>query len=137
MTWSPASTATKRSPNPGIGPLEADILPIVWEHKRVSVRNVYEPLRKQRQIAYATVMTVLNNLVEKGLLTVDRSDRTFIYRAAMAGDEVACTILDTVEARLSGGETNLARSHLLGLNGELSPKQAKELRNYAEKRFAT
>jgi predicted transcriptional regulator len=122
LTWSPASTAAERSPRPGIGPLEADILPIVWEHKRVPVRNVYDPLRKQRQIAYATVMTVLNNLVEKGLLTVDRSDRTIIYRAAMAGDEVACTILDTVVARLFGAETNLAFSHLRGLNGELSPK---------------
>jgi hypothetical protein len=40
----------------------------------------------------------------------------------MAGDEVACTILDTVVARLFGAETNLAFSHLRGLNGELSPK---------------
>lgn len=60
--------STKGAPFTGIGSLEAAILAVVWQHDSVTVREVYETLRKRRQIAYTTVMTVMNNLVKKHLL---------------------------------------------------------------------
>ena len=127
--------STKGAPFTGIGSLEADILAIIWERERVTVRDVYETLREQRQIAYTTVMAVLNNLVKKELLTQDRSSIAYLYTPAIPGNEVASTILDSVVQRLYRGRTNLALSHLLGLTCDFSPKQAQELRKYAEKHF--
>ena len=92
---------SKGVPFTGIGSLEADILAIIWEAKRVTVRDIYETLREQRQIAYTTVMTVMNNLVKKELLTQDRSSAAYIYTPAIPGDEVASTILDSIVQRLS------------------------------------
>jgi BlaI family transcriptional regulator, penicillinase repressor len=128
--------STKGAPFTGIGSLEADILAIIWESQRATVRDVYETLRERRAIAYTTVMTVMNNLVKKELLTQDRTSIAYVYTPAIPGNEVASTILDSVVARLFRGRSNLALSHLLGLKSDLNPEQAEELRRYAEDHFA-
>ena len=129
--------STKGAPFTGIGSLEADILAIIWERQQATVRDVYETLRERRQIAYTTVMTVMNNLVKKELLTQDRTSIAYLYTAAIPGNEVAGTILDSVVERLFRGRPNVALSHLLGLKRDLNPGQAEELGKYAEKHFAT
>ncbi len=126
----------KGAPFTAIGSLEADILAIIWELERVTVRDVYETLREQRRIAYTTVMTVINNLVKKKLLRQDRSGMAYVYTPAIPGNEVATSILDSVVQVLFRGRSNLALSHLLDLKYDLDPKQAEELRKYAEKEFA-
>jgi predicted transcriptional regulator len=98
-------------------------------------RNL-NPKDPQRQIAYTTVMTVMNNLVKKELLVQDRSGIAYVYTPAIPGHEVASTILDSVVERLYRGRSDLAISHLLGLKRDLDPEQAEELRSYAEKHFA-
>jgi BlaI family transcriptional regulator, penicillinase repressor len=127
--------STKGAPFTGIGSLEADILGIVWERERVTVRDVYETLREQRKIAYTTVMTVMNNLVKKELLSQDRTNIAYVYTPAIPGNEVASTILDSVVQRLFRGRSNLALSHLLELKRDLNPEQAEELRKYAKEHF--
>jgi predicted transcriptional regulator len=126
---------TKGAPFTGIGSLEADILAIVWESQRATVRYIYETLLERRPIAYTTVMTVMHNLVKKGLLAQDRTSIAHVYTPAIPGNEVAGTILDSVVERLFRGRLNLALSHLLGLKRDLSPEQAEELRRYAKEHF--
>ena len=125
--------SSKGTPFTGIGSLEADILAIVWEKERVSVRDVYETLRERRPIAYTTVMTVMNNLVKKNLLAQDKTNIAYLYTPAIPGAEVAQTILDSVVNRLLGGHANVAVSHLLGLHKTLTPEQTAALKRYAER----
>jgi len=53
-----------------LGPLEANVIEAIWTSKKkpVSVREIYETLKKQTKIAYTTVMSTMNRLYEKGLL---------------------------------------------------------------------
>jgi predicted transcriptional regulator len=133
LTW---MKGTKGAPFIGIGSLEADVLAVVWEYKRVRVRDVYETLRKQRKIAYTTVMTVMNNLVKKHLLTQDRTNTAYVYTPAITETKVTQTILDSVIKRLFGGRRNVAVSHLLGLRNTLTAGQMGELKRYAEEHLA-
>lgn len=119
--------STKGAPFTGIGSLEADILAVVWDLQRTTVREVYETLRERRQIAYTTVMTVMNNLVKKHLLTQDKANIAYVYTPAIPGREVAHTVLDSVVMRLLGGQYNVAVSQMLGLDKELTPEQYDEL----------
>jgi predicted transcriptional regulator len=128
--------STKGAPFTGIGSLEADILAIVWEHDRTTVRDVYETLRERRQIAYTTVMTVMNNLVKKHLLTQDKANIAYVYAPAIPGREVAHIVLDSVVDRLLRGQNNVAVSYLLGLESELTPSQFEEMHAWAKTRFA-
>ena len=135
MSSTPASWTkhTKGSAFSGIGPLEADILAIVWERdpQAVSVRDVYERLLRERRIAYTTVMSVMANLHKKGLLARDDSGKAFLYSAAVPGDEVAGNVLDDIVAHLYRGRSQIALSHLLGLEGELTKEQFEVLRAQA------
>lgn len=52
-----------------LGPLEASIVEIVWSSgKPLSVREVYEKIKRKKKIAYTTVMTTMDRLYSKGLL---------------------------------------------------------------------
>jgi predicted transcriptional regulator len=128
--------STKGAPFTGIGSLEADILAVVWQQGRTTVREVYETLRERRKIAYTTVMTVMNNLVKKNLLTQDKSGVAYIYTPAIPGREVAKTVLRSVVDRLMWGQYNVALSQLLDLDRELDPEEAAELRAWVRERFA-
>jgi predicted transcriptional regulator len=127
--------STKGSPFTGIGSLEADILAVVWEFDRTTVREVYETLRERRQIAYTTVMTVMNNLVKKHLLNQDKANIAYVYTPAIPGREVAETVLYSVVDRLLRGQYNVAVSQLLKLDKELTTEQMDELRAWARQNF--
>ena len=99
------------------------------------MRQVYETLRERRKIAYTTVMTVMNNLVKKHLLTQDKRKIAYVYAPAIPGREVAETVLDSVVDRLLRGQYNVAVSQLLNLDKELTPEQIDELRAWARQRF--
>jgi predicted transcriptional regulator len=53
-----------------LGPLGAEILETVWDsgEEPVTVREVYEELRRKTKIAYTTVMSTMDRLYDKGLL---------------------------------------------------------------------
>jgi predicted transcriptional regulator len=52
-----------------LGPLEAAIINIMWDSKKpLSVREVYEILKKNKKIAYTTVMSTMDRLHTKNLL---------------------------------------------------------------------
>lgn len=67
-----------------VGPLEAEVLEAIWAARRPSgVRDVLERLnrRRDRPLAYTTVMTVMSRLAEKGILVREREGRGFVYTA--------------------------------------------------------
>ena len=87
----------------GLGPLEAEVMRIVWTRHSVTVRDVYEELRLRRKIAYTTVLTVLRNLAHKGLVNQDESRLAYVYSPAVTEFEVTKAILDALVERLLGG----------------------------------
>ena len=127
--------STKGAPFTGIGSLEAEILAVIWEKEKTTVRDVYETLRQQRKIAYTTVMTVMNNLVKKKLLAQDRASIAYVYTPAIPGREVAFTVLDSVVQRLLYDRPNVAISHLMDLQTDLTPEQIGEMRLWAQRHF--
>ena len=65
-----------------LGDLECEIMELVWKKAAptVTVREIYDILRHERQIAYTTVMTTMVRLAEKGLLKiVDRAGLANCY----------------------------------------------------------
>ena len=58
---------------------------VLWDQGAVNVRDVVE--RLGRPLAYTTVMTTLDRLYKKGLLTRRKNDRAFVYSAALTREE--------------------------------------------------
>ncbi|KKM11441.1 hypothetical protein SY88_08445 [Clostridiales bacterium PH28_bin88] len=52
-----------------LGSLEAEVMDIIWRKgQEVTIREVWEELKHSRAIAFNTVMTVMNRLVDKRIL---------------------------------------------------------------------
>ena len=62
------------------GELEAVIMERLWERGRPAlVREILDDLRGDRDLAYTTVMTVMDNLHRKGWLRRERDGRAWRY----------------------------------------------------------
>ncbi|MCD6443496.1 BlaI/MecI/CopY family transcriptional regulator [Candidatus Bathyarchaeota archaeon] len=91
---------------------------IVWEMKApVSVRMVYEKLRKERKIAYTTVMSTMNTLFEKGLLdrkiVRGRGGLLYVYWPKLSKEEVERSVVKQVIDSLMRNFGNSVTSYLV------------------------
>lgn len=115
-----------------LGPLEADVMRLVWEKGEVQVDDVHQALLVDREIAYTTVMTVMTRLTRKGLLTRRKHGRAYLYRAARRREEMAESTLQEWSQRFFGGRVLPAVSFLLGRD-RLTPDEIAELRRLLER----
>ena len=74
----------------GLGRLEREVMDVVWQNDRASVREVQT--RIARTVAYTTVMTTLDRLFKKGLLERVREGRAFVYRAAFTRQDLEAAV---------------------------------------------
>ena len=77
-----------------LGHLEQDILEALWKRGEASGREVFEEV--SRDIAITTVLTVLERLVNKGLLEKRRGQEVNLFRCAYTREELAKKLSDEV-----------------------------------------
>lgn len=65
-----------------LGPLETEILEILWQQGSATVKEVHDQILTDpdRELAYTSVTTVLNRLTKKGWLACDKQGRSFTWR---------------------------------------------------------
>ena len=85
----------------GLGELESAIMDRLWARAdAVTVRDVLEDLNsdpdRDRRLAYTTVMTVMDNLHRKGMLSRETTGRAYRYAAVQARDEHAADLIATL-----------------------------------------
>jgi BlaI family transcriptional regulator, penicillinase repressor len=82
----------------GLGDLERVVMDLLWErHEPVSVRVVTRALA-DRDLAYTTVMTVLDRLAKKGFVRRERVGRAWQYAPAASREAyVARLMLDALD----------------------------------------
>jgi predicted transcriptional regulator len=68
-----------------LGHLELTVMEILWAQGESNVRDVAQKL--DRPLAYTTVMTTLDRLYKKGLLTRRKSERAFLYSPLLSRSE--------------------------------------------------
>lgn len=72
----------------------------VWKWNRpVTVREVLEDLQQERSIAYTTVMTVLDNLHQKGWVRREAEGRAYRYEAVSTRAAYAAALMNEAWSR--------------------------------------
>lgn len=71
-----------------LGPLQARILQTLADRGESSVREVFEALARPNALAYTTVMTVLDHLHKKGIVTRKLEGRGYRYATRFTADEL-------------------------------------------------
>ncbi|MDP9740982.1 UNVERIFIED_ORG: putative transcriptional regulator [Bacillus sp. B2I3] len=69
------------------GPLEANIMEYLWDKDEQSIKAVQQSLEVDKPINFNTVMTVMNRLVEKGILEKRSEGRLSLYRPVQSKEE--------------------------------------------------
>ncbi len=96
----------------GFGELEAVVMDRLWARTDPTpVREVFEELRDQREIAYTTVMSTMDNLHRKGWLARKRRGKAFLYWPVLSREEYSARLMR--EALNGGGKSDLVLTHFL------------------------
>jgi len=69
------------------GPLEAKIMDILWDAGEKTIKDVQQVLDQEKLTNFNTVMTVMNRLVEKGVLQKRIEGRSSLYQPVQSRDE--------------------------------------------------
>ncbi|MER5963717.1 BlaI/MecI/CopY family transcriptional regulator [Streptomyces sp. NPDC002057] len=78
-----------------LGELEDAVMTRVWQWNRpVTVREVLEDLQQERSIAYTTVMTVMDNLHQKGWVRREVEGRAYRYTAVSTRAAYAAALMN-------------------------------------------
>lgn len=113
-----------------LGDLEALVMEQLWSAgEPLSVRQVLEALPDGRHRAYTTVMTVMDNLFQKGFVERERAGRAYVYQAAQSRAEYTAEVME--EALSRGGDRGAALMHFVG---QLTPEESAQLRALLTKR---
>lgn len=85
-----------------LGPLEHEIMRIVWKQKKASVYSVIEELKEEKDLAYTTVMTVMSRLAEKGILNRKKQGKVYFYKPAQSREKfVHSLVKNTISGFIS------------------------------------
>jgi BlaI family penicillinase repressor len=93
-------------------PAELEILKLLWERGEMSVREVLEATGDKPR-AYTSVMSLLNVMTEKGLLSRRPDGRAFLYLAKAKRESTAGSMLGDVLGRVFEGSAHALVARLL------------------------
>ncbi|WP_420810683.1 BlaI/MecI/CopY family transcriptional regulator [Jiangella asiatica] len=113
-----------------LGELERAVMEHLWAlDEPATVRQVHEALAGSREVAYTTVMTVLDRLARKGSAEQIRDGRAYRYRPAMSRDELTAELMHEALDTVDGSDRTAA---LLRFVGSASEDDAEALRDALE-----
>lgn len=98
-----------------LGDLERAVMDHLWSApESQTVRQVHEALSARRDLAYTTVMTVLQRLAKKNLVSQIRDDRAHRYAPVRGRDElVAGLMVEALDQAADSGDRRAALVHFV------------------------
>ncbi|MEV4973463.1 BlaI/MecI/CopY family transcriptional regulator [Streptomyces scopuliridis] len=106
-----------------LGDLEDAVMTRVWQWNRpVTVREVLEDLQQERSIAYTTVMTVMDNLHQKGWVRREVEGRAYRYTAVSTRAAYAAALMNEAWSK-----SDNPAAALVAFFGMMSPEQRESL----------
>jgi BlaI family penicillinase repressor len=89
-------------------PLELLCLRALWSNGEGSVKAVQQIVAQSRPLAYTTIMTVLERLVRKGILTRRKVSRAFVYAPQASRDTLRrAAVRELLDGYFDGSEEEL------------------------------
>ena len=123
---SPQKTINKTNlPEPTESELE--ILNVLWQLGPSTVRQVHEALERHG-LAYTTVLSMLQIMYQKGLVSRDDSERAHVFKPALSKHQTQRQILGKLLQRVFGGSTTELVMQALGTASPASTEEIRKIR---------
>jgi predicted transcriptional regulator len=109
----------------GFGDLEAVIMDRIWdrEAETTTVRDIFDELATEREIAYTTVMSTMDNLHGKGWLAREKDGKAYRYWPTLTREQHSARLMR--DALDGGGSSELVLNHFVE---QIGPEESARLR---------
>jgi len=115
-----------------ISPAETEILRLVWQRGAATVQQVCDSLPQERDIAYATVQTLLRRLEKKRYLKHRTEGKAHVFYPAAKREAVIGRSVNDFLGRLFGGDP-IPLIHYLAEHGKISAEDIETLKRLIQK----
>ena len=105
---------------------ELEILQILWEKGKATVREVHEELSAYKDSGYTTTLKLMQIMHDKGLVERDDSSKTHIYEAVVTRESTQKQMVGKMVSSLFGGSTSQLVMQALG-NSAPSRQELEEI----------
>ena len=106
-------------------PAELQVLRVLWDRGRCTVREVMDVLGGRR--AYTSVMSLMDVMFEKGLVAREPKGRAFLYRARATREKTLSGMVGDLLNRAFDGSAGAMVAHLMA-QADLSDDELNEIR---------
>jgi predicted transcriptional regulator len=103
-----------------LAPLELECMSVLWPLGESTVRDIHRQLAESRPRAYTTIMTIMDRLAHKGIVTRRRVGRAYRYQATLSADEARVSAIDKIVAGFFDGSPEALAAHLAASGGAAS-----------------
>ena len=111
-----------------LGDLEARVMRTIWGFaKPVPARPVHERIHKDHDVALLTVITVLNKLVQKGLLRRAKHDDLLHYEARLTEEEFTARASRRIVEGVWSLDPDMVAASLVDVLARRDPERLAEL----------
>jgi predicted transcriptional regulator len=93
--------------------LELQVLSVLWEKGPMTAREVREVLPDGKERAYTSVLSVMQVMEKKGLLTYRRKGNAYVFRPKVTQKQALGPMLRGMVSNVFGGRVSSVMQHLL------------------------
>ena len=108
---------------------------VVWDRGEVTVRHVQDALKPERELAYTSVLTMMQVLERKGFVGARREGRANVYEATVSRDRFGVRSAMEVVNSFFAGSVPAMLSHFVDTDN-LSEKDLRRLQALVESEVA-
>ena len=123
----------KHKPSP-FGDLEEKVMEAIWKLGNATVSETREYLGKEK-FAHTTIMTILDRLYKKGILTREKEGKGYRYYPLMTKEEFEKMVAKKVVSDMVRNNPSLAIPAFEGVIEELSPEEIEKLKKLIEEKI--
>ena len=118
---------------PRFTPRELDVMSVLWREGSGTVAEVRERLTDD--LAYTTVLWVLQTLQEKGFVRHEREGRAHRYFPLVESEAAGASALDRIVDKVFHGSAEMLLAQLVS-ERELPPEELQRMRDLLDRRLA-
>ena len=116
-----------------LGRVQLLIMQVLWERGRATAREITDSINVREPIAHSTVQTLLRGLEEKGAVSHEAQDRTFLFFPLVQEHEFKQSATRDLVERVFGGNVGSLVAYLLK-DESVSREEIAEIRKLINRR---
>jgi BlaI family transcriptional regulator, penicillinase repressor len=94
-------------------PAELEILDVLWDRKKATVREIFAEIEKRKPTKYTTVLKLLQIMQTKGLVVRDEKDKAHVYRPKNSQRQTQTKLVGTLLEKAFRGSALSLVQHVL------------------------